>query len=142
VAGKEFEKVCRTLGSGALLINLNRSPSQANSHVVIKITNLSESDGESAKEELKISKHLSKVKSQHPGRRYVRLVEDSFTVKGPYGEHLCLVLEPMRQPISTFARIFGTQNLSPDIFKAFLPFLLGGLDFLHSHCHVIHTGKF
>lgn len=72
----------------------------------------------------------------------VRLIKGSFTTQGPFGEHLCLVLEPMRQPLWTVAWQIGAENVPALVFKPFLEQVLVGLDFLHSECHIIHTGKF
>lgn len=88
-----------------------------------------------------MSRHISRIKSVHEGRPYVRLIEDSFTIPGPFGEHIGMVFEPLREPLWLLGRHLGTVGLSPIILKAFLKVVLKGLDFLHSECHVIHTGK-
>ncbi len=44
-----------------------------------------------------MSRHISRMQSVHEGRRrYVRLIEDSFTVPGPFGEHIGMGLEPLK----------------------------------------------
>ena len=74
--------------------------------------------------------------------KYVRVVENSFTVPGPVGEHLCLAFESLGKPLWMLGQHFGTVGLSPPILKAFLKLIVRGLDFLHSECHIIHTGKY
>ncbi|KAI9757793.1 MAG: hypothetical protein M4579_003329 [Chaenotheca gracillima] len=114
-------------------------PWQAERYVTLKVTNSFEEDQKSAKEELEISQHISKVQSAHKGRAFVRLIEDSFSVTGPFGEHLILVFEPLREPLWALGRHLGFLGLPPILFKAYLLPVLLGLDFLHSECHVIHT---
>jgi hypothetical protein len=93
----------------------------------------------SAIEEVQISQHIPQVKSQHRGRAYIRLVEESFAIQGPFGEHLCLVFEPLREPLWLLGKHLGSNGVPPAVLKSFLRILLQGLDFLHSECHVIHT---
>lgn len=88
-----------------------------------------------------MSQHIAKIQSKHEGRSYVRLIQHSFTIPGPFGEHLGTVFEPLREPLWLLGRHLGTVGLPPTILKAFLKVVLQGLDFLHSECHIIHTGK-
>jgi serine/threonine-protein kinase SRPK3 len=119
-----------------------RWPWQANQYFAVKITNCSQGDQESATAEADIFEHIAKVESQHIGRRYVRVIKDSFTIQGPYGNHVCLALEPMRQTLWTVPPYLGCMILPSPVFKPLLQLLLLGLDFLHSECHIIHTGKY
>lgn len=70
----------------------------------------------------------------------MRAVEDSFQIQGPFGEHICLVSEPLREPLWLLGRHLGVVELPPNVLRAFLKLLLKGSDFLHSEYHVIHTG--
>ena len=116
-------------------------PWQSNRFVALKITNCFERDRKSASDELEMSQHISNIQSIHEGRSYVRLIQESFTIPGPFGEHLGMVFEPLREPLWLLGRHLGTRGLPPIILKAFLKLVLQGLDFLHSECHIIHTGK-
>jgi hypothetical protein len=118
-----------------------RWPWQSSKYIALKITNCFEGDRKSADEELLISRHISQIQSNHEGAKHVRVVENSFAVPGPFGEHLCLAFEPLREPLWMLGRHLGTVGLSPPILKAFLNLILKGLDFLHSECRIIHTGK-
>lgn len=109
--------------------------------MALKITNCFEGDRKAANDELKMSQYISTIQSVHAGRSYVRLIQESFTVAGPFGEHLALVFEPLREPLWVLGRHLGTVGLSPTLLKAFLRLVLQGLDFLHTECHIIHTGK-
>ncbi|PGH12213.1 serine/threonine protein kinase [Helicocarpus griseus UAMH5409] len=93
----------------------------------------------SAYEEAEISRHISQVRSSHEGRAYVRLVEESFKIQSPLGDHICLVFEPLREPLWALGRHLGGVCVPLAVLKPFLKLFLEGLDFLHSECHVIHT---
>ena len=126
----------------SLLVITNFSwPWQTNRYVALKITNCFERDRKSAKDELEMSQHISHIQTVHEGRSYVRLIQDSFTIPGPFGEHLGMVFEPLREPLWLLGRHLGTVGLPSTILKAFLKLVLKGLDFLHSECHIIHTGE-
>ncbi len=89
--------------------------------------------------------HVSSVNSQHRGRVIVGTAVESFDLDLPQGSrHLALVFEPMRDPFWLFVRrIAGEDRVNGRVLpliKAHLKILLEGLDFLHSECHVIHTG--
>lgn len=110
--------------------------------MALKITNCFEGDRKSAKDELEISQHISNIQTVHEGRSCVRLIQDSFTIPGLFGEHLGMVFEPLREPLWLLGRHLRTVGLSPIIAKPFLRLVLKGLDFLHAECHIIHTGEF
>ena len=74
----------------------------------------------------------------------LRLAQESFEISGPHGEHLCLVREPLREPIWLLRRRFGADKVQLediDNFKHFISHILKGLSILHTECHVAHTGK-
>lgn len=108
--------------------------------MTLKITNCGKEERRSASDEIEISRHISSLRSSHQGRAYVRLVKENFSIQGPFGEHLCLVFEPLREPLWLLGRHLGSNGVPPAVLKPFLKLLLQGLDFLHSECHVIHTG--
>jgi len=67
---------------------------------------------------------------------------DNFEVTGLEGVHLCLVYEPMREPLWLFQRRWENRKLPPALLKVYVRFILRGLDYLHSECHIIHTGAY
>ena len=138
---KDIKRVVLCLFCSQLVITIFSWPWQSDRYVALKITNCFGRDRRSAYDELEMSQHISRIQSKHQGRLYVRLIQDSFTIPGPVGEHLGLVFEPLREPLWLLGRHLGTVGLSPTILKAFFKLVLQGLDFLHSECHVIHTGK-
>nr|KMM72620.1 hypothetical protein CPAG_08914 [Coccidioides posadasii RMSCC 3488] len=112
---------------------------QSNRYVTLKITNSGKEEQRSANEEVEISRYISQLRSNHEGRAYVRLVRESFGIQGALGEHLCLVFEPLREPLWLLGKHLGSNGVPPAVLKPFLKLLLQGLDFLHSECHIIHT---
>lgn len=126
---------------GSLLTtNLNRWPWQRRSFVALKIANSSPACYRAARMEIDIASRISSMWSTHQGEEYIRKALDSFEVNGPGGKHICIAFEPLRQPVWLFGRQLSTGVIPPIIIKALLPSILKGLDFLHSECHLIHTG--
>ncbi|KAH8723985.1 CMGC protein kinase [Phaeosphaeriaceae sp. PMI808] len=108
-------------------------------YVALKINNCDFVDKEAAQHELQISEILASTNPLHEGFPYVRTPLDSFEMKGPDGSHVCLVYEPMREPLWLFQRRCRDGKLPLALLKVYLTFLLRGLDYLHSECHVVHT---
>lgn len=93
-----------------------------------------------AKHELNIDRRL-KTNPSHNGFLFVRTSLDNFEVPGPDNTHSCLVYEPLRESLCIFQRRWEDGKLPPSIVKVYTRFLLQGLNYLHSECHVIHTGE-
>lgn len=114
---------------------------QPERYVALKITNCDFIDQAAAEYELEMSQRLAKGDPQHQGSRFVRTVLDSFEISGPHGMHVCLVYEPMRETLSLFQRRFKDGRFPSLLLKACIRLLLMGLDYLHSECQMVHTGK-
>ncbi|KAJ0425683.1 kinase domain protein [Aspergillus carlsbadensis] len=134
------------LGWGAnstvwLAKDMSRWAWQSPRYVTLKITNCGQYEQKSAEEEVEKSRYISRLQAQsnHPGRAYIRLVRASFRIPGKRGEHLCLVFEPLREPLWLLGKHLGCNGLPPAVLKPFLRLVLQGLDFLHSEARVIHT---
>ncbi|PMD34189.1 CMGC protein kinase [Hyaloscypha variabilis F] len=110
----------------------------SNRYVTVKVTASDCVDDETAKHEQIITRHLKRNPS-HDGFPFVRTMLDNFEAQGQNGPHLCLVYEPMREPLWLFQRRWENGKLPPALLKVYLRFLLRGLDYLHSECHIIHT---
>lgn len=108
--------------------------------MTVKITNSGDEERKASEDELKISKYISGLGSKHEGFAYIRLVQESFRVRGMSGDHICLVFEPLREPLWLLGKHLGSVGVPTNVLKIFLKILLQGLDFLHSECHIIHTG--
>lgn len=89
-----------------------------------------------------IEEHITRQNPSHRGRAIVRTCLESFEVASTEGNHLCLAYKPMREPLWILQRRFVDRRLPLPIVKAYIFFLLVGLDFLHSDCGVVHTGEY
>lgn len=78
--------------------------------------------------------------SKHPGRNFVRKLLDHFYIQGPHG-HVCLVHEPLGMSADVLVKMSPGQVMSLDDMKPGIRQLLVALDFLHSECHIVHTGN-
>lgn len=116
-------------------------PWQSTKYVTLKITNLGDEEKKATEEEIAISRHIAALHSDHEGLPYIRLVKESFQVQGLLGQHICLVFEPLREPIWLLGKHLRSVGMPPGVLKPFLRIILQGLDFLHSECHIIHTGN-
>ncbi|KAF3484187.1 CMGC/SRPK protein kinase [Arthroderma uncinatum] len=100
---------------------------------------VSSNNADDACHEKEIENHITGQQSEHRGRVILRTCLDDFEVTGPKGKHMCLVYEPMREPLWILQRRFVNRKLPLPIAKAYIYFLLVGLDHLHSECKVVHT---
>lgn len=87
------------------------------------------------------SKLITNAKPSHEGLSFIRTPVDEFQLKGPEGTHFCLVYEPMRETLFQLQHRLRRQRLALPLFKFFTYCLLQALDYLHTECHLIHTGK-
>ena len=90
--------------------------------------------------ELEMFEHISAIKSSHPGRRFVRTMLESFDISWSGGQHLCIVQRPMWVSLAQIQNMGSTRKFHKELLKATIRYLLQALDYLHTQCHVIHTG--
>ncbi|KAK2792642.1 hypothetical protein FQN51_001614 [Onygenales sp. PD_10] len=141
VLGKKFQLLVK-IGWGSqstvwLARDISRFKWQTEQTVVLKIINNNNADD--ARHEKEIETHITEQNPQHRGRVILRTCLDDFEVTGPEGKHMCLVYEPMREPLWILQRRFVNRKLPLPIAKAYVYVLLVGLDYLHSECKVVHT---
>ncbi|EAW25746.1 putative serine/threonine-protein kinase [Aspergillus fischeri NRRL 181] len=110
---------------------------QSERTVVLKIINSNNADN--ARHEKEIESHITQQNPEHHRRVILRTCLDDVEVTGPEGRHMCLVYEPMREPIWILQRRFVDRKIHLPIAKAYIYFLLAGLDYLHSECNVVHS---
>ncbi|PQK17463.1 hypothetical protein BB8028_0007g06580 [Beauveria bassiana] len=109
-------------------------------YVALKMNAVNRRSGQNtAENELAMLKHISSVNKNHQGWNFVRRLSGSFTIDGAIGTHLCLVLEPLREPLWLYCRRFVGGVIPVDVLKIIMQMILHGLDYLHSECQVIHT---
>ena len=107
----------------------------------MKVNNCDFADEGAAEHELTISRHIAQANPSHTGFSYVRTIVDSFTISSLHGNHVCLVYEAMREPLWLFERRCKNGRFTLGLLKGYLRLLLMGLDYLHSDCHIVHTGR-
>lgn len=107
--------------------------------MALKIANTNAS---SARHEREVEEHISTANPSHRGRSLIRTLLDSFEVNGPECSYSCLVYPPMREPLSMYQRRFDNRKMPLPLIKTYIRALLTGLDYLHTNCKTVHTGKF
>ncbi|KAE8152354.1 U4/U6 small nuclear ribonucleo protein PRP4 [Aspergillus avenaceus] len=89
--------------------------------------------------ELSVYRRINEVDTNHPGRRCIRKLYDHFSIKGPNGQHVCLVHEPLGMTANDVLSWRPGKVMNLGSMKACIRQLLVALDFLHSVCGIIHT---
>ena len=110
-------------------------------YVAVKVNALDRAAKKASEGELYITQLISKANQRYEGRHFVRTLLDNFTLNGPHGKHTCLVFEPLREPLWLLNERFEENVIPSYILKIMVQMLLHGLDYLHTECHIIHTGK-
>jgi serine/threonine-protein kinase SRPK3 len=92
-------------------------------------------------EEFKIYQQLDQGSSTHPGYAHVRKALDIFTISRPGGDHKCLVQKPMWESFRDLLDRNPSHRFTEDLLKAGLMQVFLALDYLHTECKLVHTGK-
>lgn len=90
--------------------------------------------------ELAILQRVTSADPRHPGYKHVLGLLDHFVHVGPSGSHVCLVFEVMCRSLHEFSFEFGYQQLPLRLVREVARQMLGGLEYLHAVCGVVHTG--
>ena len=93
-------------------------------------------------DEINIYKRIEASSNQHPGRTAVRSLLDHFDVEGPDGKHRCLVHPPLWESVLTFLHRNPVRRLPVPVVAFVLKRLFLALDFLHTECKIVHTGRY
>lgn len=88
-----------------------------------------------------ITQLVSRTNPRHEGWHFVRTIRDSFTVKGPFSDHICLVFEPLLEPLWLLKDRFEGNSISSELLKIMVQMMLHGLGYVHQVCHTVHTGR-
>eukprot|EP00371_Babesia_bovis_P003219 XP_001611866.1 protein kinase domain containing protein [Babesia bovis T2Bo] len=62
-----------------------------------------------------------------------------FSVKGPNGTHVCVVLEPMGPNLLSLIKLYNFKGVPSYMIRKVTAHVLLGLDYLHRICGIIHT---
>lgn len=109
-------------------------------YVAIKVNANNYVSQESAEKELRITEHITKANPKHPGRNFVATLLDSCRVESLGGTHICMVFDALCEPLWMLKRRFKGNTIPLEVLKPVSKLVLEGLVYLHTECHVIHTG--
>ena len=102
---------------------------------------MSEANSPQAAREREVYRQISSITTLHAGSKCVRMLLDLFDITTATGNHICMVYRPLGLRISDFQALIPGGKLSQVILKLTLKHVLLALEFLHSVCHLAHTGK-
>ncbi|EHA20221.1 hypothetical protein ASPNIDRAFT_124017 [Aspergillus niger ATCC 1015] len=82
---------------------------------------------EDAVRDLRITEKITHANPQHVGRDC------------PHGLHVCMVFDPLCEPLWMLKQRFHDDVLPLDVLKPVAKLILEGLGYLHSQCQIVHT---
>ena len=131
--------VVRKLGWGHFsTVWLSRDTSTGK-HVALKVVRSAAHYTETAIDEIKLLNKVVQANPQHPGRKYVVSLLDSFEHKGPNGVHVCMVFEVLGENLLGLIKRWNHRGIPMPLVKQITKQVLLGLDYLHRECGIIHT---
>ncbi|KAL9081900.1 MAG: hypothetical protein Q9159_006925 [Coniocarpon cinnabarinum] len=108
-------------------------------HVALKVVRSAAHYTETAIDEIKLLKKVVEANPNHPGKRYVVQLLDSFEHKGPNGVHVCMVFEVLGENLLGLIKRYNHRGIPMPLVKQITKQVLLGLDHLHRECGIIHT---
>ncbi|POR35999.1 Protein kinase dsk1 [Tolypocladium paradoxum] len=131
--------VVRKLGWGHFsTVWLSRDNSNGK-HVALKVVRSAAHYTETAIDEIKLLNKIVQAKPDHPGRKHVVSLLDSFEHKGPNGTHVCMVFEVLGENLLGLIKRWNHRGIPMPLVKQITKQVLLGLDYLHRECGIIHT---
>ncbi|KAG6011214.1 hypothetical protein E4U43_008473 [Claviceps pusilla] len=131
--------VVRKLGWGHFsTVWLSRDNSNGK-HVALKVVRSAAHYTETAIDEIKLLNRIVQAKPDHPGRKHVVSLLDSFEHKGPHGTHVCMVFEVLGENLLGLIKRWNHRGIPMPLVKQITKQVLLGLDYLHRECGIIHT---
>ncbi|KAI5861011.1 kinase-like protein [Durotheca rogersii] len=108
-------------------------------HVALKVVRSANHYTETAIDEIKLLQKIVQANPNHPGRKYVVSLLDSFEHKGPNGVHVCMVFEVLGENLLGLIKKWQHRGIPRDLVMQITKQVLMGLDYLHRECGIIHT---
>jgi len=108
-------------------------------HVALKVVRSAAHYTETALDEIKLLNKVVQAKPDHPGRKHVVSLLDSFNHKGPHGMHVCMVFEVLGENLLGLIKRWNHRGIPMPLVKQIAKQVLLGLDYLHRECGIIHT---
>ncbi|XP_056589052.1 SRSF protein kinase 3 isoform X1 [Triplophysa dalaica] len=108
-------------------------------HVAVKVLKSGAGFTQAGQDELKLLRCASGPTARNPLKEHIVQLLDEFKIAGVNGIHICLVLELLGPDLRCWQMCFGNPGLSLTCVKRVVTEVLEGLDYLHTHCKIIHT---
>lgn len=108
-------------------------------HVALKVVRSAAHYTETAIDEIKLLNRIVQAQPEHPGRKHVVSLLDSFEHKGPNGTHVCMVFEVLGENLLGLIKRWNHRGIPMPLVKQITKQVLLGLDYLHRECGIIHT---
>ncbi|KAK5082232.1 serine/threonine protein kinase, CMGC [Lithohypha guttulata] len=131
--------VVRKLGWGHFSTVWLSKDTTTGKHVALKVVRSAAHYTETAIDEIKLLNKVVQANPNHPGRRYVVSLLDSFEHKGPNGLHVCMVFEVLGENLLGLIKKWNHRGIPMPLVKQIIKQVLLGLDYLHRECGIIHT---
>lgn len=141
--GEEYKEgkytIVRKLGWGHFSTVWLSRDNATGKHVALKVVRSAAHYTETALDEIKLLKKVVDAKKEHPGRKHVVSLLDSFNHKGPNGVHVCMVFEVLGENLLGLIKRWNHRGIPMPLVKQITKQVLLGLDYLHRECGIIHT---
>jgi len=131
--------VVRKLGWGHFSTVWLSKDNTTGKHVALKVVRSAAHYTETALDEIKLLNKVVQANKDHPGRKHVVSLLDSFTHKGPNGNHVCMVFEVLGENLLGLIKRWNHRGIPMPLVKQITKQVLLGLDYLHRECGIIHT---
>jgi len=131
--------IVRKLGWGHFSTVWLSKDNSTSKHVALKVVRSAAHYTETALDEIKLLNKVVQANKDHPGRPYVVSLLDSFTHKGPNGNHVCMVFEVLGENLLGLIKRWNHRGIPMPLVKQITKQVLLGLDYLHRECGIIHT---
>lgn len=142
-AGEEYNNgkytVIRKLGWGHFSTVWLSRDNTTGKHVALKVVRSAAHYTETAIDEIKLLNKVVQANIDHPGRKHVVSLLDSFNHKGPNGMHVCMVFEVLGENLLGLIKKWNHRGIPMPLVKQITKQVLLGLDYLHRECGIIHT---
>jgi serine/threonine-protein kinase SRPK3 len=131
--------VVRKLGWGHFSTVWLSRDTATGKHVALKVVRSAAHYTETAIDEIKLLNQIVQANPNHPGRKHVVSLLDSFEHKGPHGLHVCMVFEVLGENLLGLIKRWDHRGIPMALVKQITKQVLLGLDYLHRDCGIIHT---
>ena len=131
--------VTRKLGWGHFSTVWLSRDTETGKHVALKVVRSAAHYTETAVDEIKLLNKIVAANPNHPGRKHVVSLLDSFEHKGPNGIHVCMVFEVLGENLLGLIKRWNHRGIPMPLVKQITKQVLLGLDYLHRECGIIHT---